>query len=96
MPSNNNRSSVNESHEMHQFMGEMRASMQHREEMLDMLTERFEDMERKMDTTNVKVDGLLSKITKWEAKLGAFMFIAACLWAFFLGMKEQILTFIKG
>lgn len=90
------RSYTNESHEMHQFMGEMRASMQHREEMLDMLTARFEDMERKQDKTNEKVDGLLSKITKWEAKLGAFMFIAACLWAFFLGTKDQILTFIKG
>lgn len=96
---NNNddtRSSVHESQEMFRFMGEMRTSMDHRGEILDELKEQLLAMEKRQDETNRKVDGLLVKITKWEAKLGAFMFIATCLWAFFMGMKEQILAFVKG
>lgn len=85
-----------ESAEMSAFMGEMRASIELRGEALDELKEEFREVKKELAETNKKVDGLLVKITKWEAKLGAFMFVAACLWGFFIAMKEQILTFIKG
>lgn len=90
------RYTAGESQEMYRFMGEMRQSMEYRGEILNELKEQLAEMEKRQDETNKKVDGLLSKITKWEAKLGAFMFIAACLWGFFIAMKEEILNFVKG
>lgn len=58
--------------------------------------ERFSDMKEALDATNEKVDGLVTKITRWESKLGVFMFIASCLFSAAAMFKEQIITFIKG
>lgn len=79
-----------------EFMGEMRASSHHRGEMLDKLEEQLEILSRKQEQTNRKVDELSTKITRWESKLGAFLFLASCLWAFFMAMKNEILTFFRG
>jgi hypothetical protein len=92
---------------LYEFMGEMRASSEHRGDTLDKLerdivemkraqVETIKKMEQNLIDTNLKVDGLVNKITKWESKLGAFLFIASCLWAFFITMKDQILTIFKG
>lgn len=93
--------------EMYKFMGEMRSSSEHRGEMLDELKEdlaklkkeivqRDERVEASIRSTNEKVDGLLSKITKWESKLGAFVFLVGCVWTFFVTFKDDVLRFIKG
>jgi hypothetical protein len=82
------------------FMGQMGEANTHRVDQLHMVTRDMEllrdELLGKLDETNKKVDGLLGKINKWEAKLGSFMFIAGCLWAFFVVMKDHILAFIKG
>lgn len=53
-------------------------------------------MKRSLDATNEKVDGLISKIGKWEAKLGAFVFLAGCVWAFFVAIKNELFTFFRA
>lgn len=82
--------------EIYKFMGEMRASADHRGEVLEKLEDRFKKMESDLRDTNTKVDGLVTKITRWETKLGAFIFFATCVWTFFVTMKDDILAFIKG
>lgn len=82
--------------EIYKFMGEMRASSIHRGDILDRLEEEFDTIKRDLSDTNKKVDGLVAKITRWETKLGAFIFFASCVWTFFVAMKDDILAFIKG
>lgn len=56
----------------------------------------FSKMKSSLDDTNEKVDGLINKIGRWEAKLGAFVFLAGCVWAFFLAIKNELFTFFRG
>lgn len=77
-------------------MGEMRSEREHRDQLLELQAEQLEKMESNLEKTNAKVDALVSKIGRWETKLGTFMFIASCLWAAFMAFKDQILNFIKG
>lgn len=56
----------------------------------------LKSMKSSLDDTNDKVDGLINKIGRWEAKLGAFVFLAGCVWAFFLAIKNELFTFFRG
>lgn len=50
----------------------------------------------RLDKTDDKLALLSSKIERWESKLGAFIFIGGCVWAFFMAFKEHFLTVFKG
>lgn len=82
--------------EIDKFMGEMRAESLNRRETLLRLEEDFQEMREQQRKTIDKVDGLQNKISRWEGKLGGFVFIVSCLMAFFGAFKDQILAFIKG
>lgn len=77
-------------------MGEMRREREHRDELLELQSVQLMKMEENLDKTNLKVDALVNKITRWESKLGVFMFIASCLMSAAAMFKEQIIAFIKG
>lgn len=53
-------------------------------------------MRDSLESTNQKVDALSTKIGRWEAKLGAFVFLAGCVWAFFLSIKNELFSFFRG
>lgn len=82
--------------EIYKFMGEARSKQAHQDDILRRLELRLRQQDETIDATNKKLDELVKKMTKWESKLGALMFIAGCLWAFFLATKGQILAFIRG
>ena len=82
--------------EIDKFMGAQIEVHSHRLAQIAELREEIEDLTEKVDRTDTKLEGLLQKISKWEAKLGSFMFIAGCLWAFFVAMKDTIMAFVKG
>jgi ABC-type transporter Mla subunit MlaD len=71
---------------------EMQRTLATTVEKVDNLTK----IKASLDDTNKKVDGLISKIGKWEAKLGAFVFLAGCVWAFFLAVKNELFAFLRG
>lgn len=75
--------------EIYAFMGEMRAERDSRDQQLQNLRD-------ELSKTNKQVEGLLSKVGRWEAKFGTIMFIGSCLWAAFMAFKGDILNFIKG
>lgn len=75
--------------EIYAFMGEMRAERDHRDQQLKKLEDNLAE-------TNKKVDGLLSKVGRWESKFGTIMFIGSCLWAAFVTFKDNIVLFAKG
>lgn len=79
-----------------QFVGMIQENTKNRDEKLEQMCEDVASLRHDLVETNRKVDGLLHKITKWEGKLGGFMLVTGCMWAFFVAMKEQILDFFKG
>ena len=82
--------------EIYQFMGEMRREREHRDELLELQATQLVKMEENLEKTNEKVDALVTKITRWESKLGVFMFVASCLFSAAAMFKEQIIAFMKG
>ena len=82
--------------EIFAFMGEMRSERDHRDQLLELQSERLRAMEEKMADTDEKVDGLITKIGRWESKFGTLMFIGSCLWAAFMTFKDEFVHFMKG
>lgn len=45
--------------------------------------------------TSVAVAALVNKITSWEGKFGAFVFLVGCVWTFLLTAWSSIMEFLK-
>lgn len=93
--------------EYDRLLGQIIAVQTHRGETLEDIADSLKDMQRtaeaklremegKQAKTDEKLQGLLDKITRWEAKVGAVIFLGSCVWVFLLALKEQILAFFKG
>lgn len=79
-----------------EFIVEMRILMAVRERLLNEMTDDIKKIESRVDKADEKLEKLVDKITRWEAKLGGILFIGTAMWAFVVLMKEQIFGFFKG
>lgn len=81
--------------ELAQQLHEMQITFAVRGRMILELEEAVDRLEVQANNTETKLDKLLEKITKWEAKLGGILFVGTCVWAFVVAMKEQIMALFK-
>lgn len=82
--------------EFEKFTGDMRVLMAVRERLLIEITEDVKKIECRMDKADYKLENLVDKIGRWEARVGGILFVGSALWAFVVMMKDQILAFFKG
>lgn len=78
------------------FIGDMRVLMAVRERLLSEMTDNINKIECRMEKNDEKLEKLVDKITRWEARVGGILFIGSAIWAFIVLMKDQIFGFFKG
>lgn len=61
----------------------------------EVLKEKQDETNAKIDELNDRLATLLNKIAKWEGKFGGVLFVLGCLWAFFSGAAEALLSWVK-
>lgn len=79
-----------------EFMTEMKVLMAVRERLLTEMTEDIKAIDTRIDKSDAKLEKLMDKITRWEARVGGILFIGSAMWAFIVLLKEQIFGFFKG
>lgn len=82
--------------EVDDFITEMRVLMAVRERLLQEMKDDVKEIERRVDKSDEKLEKLMDKITRWEARVGGILFIGSAIWAFIVLLKEQIFGFFKG